>query len=390
MTKSVVERVIVYLRGAAPTGSQEVERRIQAILPEASIAVHEGTSSFIGLWESARGDFKAAIADTSDPDATFTCLIVLDEASLLADAEVAYALYSKRIPVLDLRAGVAPSYVIGGAGRETKPHPMYHHANGGDATESAFKAFFYFASLEEGLGPIVVVEGGDGAGKQTQVSLLCDRLRMEGYRAETLDFPHDAADYGVLIRELLSGKMGNIREVNPLLFASLYGLNRHATLPLLRYWRQRGAVVVLDRYFTANFGHQASKYPNEADRIDVINTLQTFELKWLGLPAPARVIYLNLPPEFALAAMRGDVTREQLDMHELAGLDYKNNVRSSFLWCCTALDNWVEVPCVDNTTANGDAIADLSKRFSRDHVHEVVFGLVAPLLQRQEVGTSVQ
>ena len=82
--------------------------------------------------------------------------------------------------------------------------------------------------------------------------------------------------------------------------------------------------------------------------------------------------------------MKGDVTREELDMHELAGLDYKNNVRSSFLWCCTALENWVEVPCVEgnsNTTQTEEgSIADAQKRFSRQHVHDAVYSLVAPVV----------
>eukprot|EP00658_Telonema_sp_P-2_P053515 TRINITY_DN42082_c0_g1_i1.p1 TRINITY_DN42082_c0_g1~~TRINITY_DN42082_c0_g1_i1.p1 ORF type:complete len:121 (+),score=33.65 TRINITY_DN42082_c0_g1_i1:101-463(+) len=93
------------------------------------------------------------------------------------------------------------------------------------------------------------------------------------------------------IRELLSGKMGNIKEVNPMLFASLYGLNRYATLPLLRYWRQRGAIVVLDRYFTANFGHQASKYTDETDRINAIKTLSTLSL--IHISEPTRLLSIS-------------------------------------------------------------------------------------------------
>jgi len=377
---SIVKRVVVYLRhGGAPINTDAISTQIKEQAPGCDVTIHTSeTGSFLPIWEAAKGDFKSAIADKSDANETFTCLVVEKDAGAAVEADIAYALYTKRIPVLDLRlsSNTSSAYVIGGTGCETKPHPMYTPENGRTS-------FYSFPTIEKGFGHIVVVEGGDGAGKQTQVALLCERLRKEGRRAETLDFPHDAADYGVLIRELLSGKMGNIKEVNPMLFASLYGLNRHATLPLLRYWRQRGAIVVLDRYFTANFGHQASKYTDETDRINAIKTLSTFELKWLGLPAPSKVIYLNLPPEFALQAMKGDVTREELDMHELAGLDYKNNVRSSFLWCCTALENWVEVPCVEGGSdglSEEGSIADAQKRFSRQHVHDAVYNLVAPVL----------
>ena len=46
--------------------------------------------------------------------------------------------------------------------------------------------------------------GGDGAGKQTQTRMLVERLSAEGYPVATLDFPHDHAMYGALIREILS------------------------------------------------------------------------------------------------------------------------------------------------------------------------------------------
>jgi thymidylate kinase len=63
---------------------------------------------------------------------------------------------------------------------------------------------------------------------------------------------------GKLIRTLLSGAMGDIKSVNPLLFASLYAQNRFDVAPLLRFWIQRGDNVILDRYVEANFGHQVS------------------------------------------------------------------------------------------------------------------------------------
>jgi thymidylate kinase len=52
--------------------------------------------------------------------------------------------------------------------------------------------------------------------------------------------------------------MGDIKSVNPLLFASLYAQNRFDVTPLLRFWIRRGDNVILDRYVEANFGHQAS------------------------------------------------------------------------------------------------------------------------------------
>ena len=38
-------------------------------------------------------------------------------------------------------------------------------------------------------GKFIVIDGTDGSGKATQVSLLVDRLTKEGYKVKTVDFP---------------------------------------------------------------------------------------------------------------------------------------------------------------------------------------------------------
>jgi dTMP kinase len=61
--------------------------------------------------------------------------------------------------------------------------------------------------------------------------------------------------------------------------------------------------------------------------------------------------------------MQSDQTRRELDMHEKAGLDYKNNVRRSFLWCCETFPTWKEIPCV-----KADDV-----RYTKDEVHEMIY-----------------
>lgn len=64
------------------------------------------------------------------------------------------------------------------------------------------------------------------------------------------------------------------------------------------------------------------------DPVSMIGTLEKFEYRWLQLPRPTKTLYLDLPPAFALQAMQADGTRKELDLHEQAGLDYKNKVCS--------------------------------------------------------------
>lgn len=405
--------------GAAKKAAEEGPAAATALPPSPAVVVCPQAASFIeSVWAPAKGDFHSAIADVVNPYARFTALVVVEDATAakaaacasagsiapIVDGEIVYALHERQIPVLRVVITDTDGDANNNSNNDNKVADCAHSSSSsasvrthamlrtvfvssssasGSSLElqitAAVGAFFSLPALQ---GRVIVLEGGDGAGKQTQVALLRDRLAAEGFPTETLDYPNDAAGYGVMIRELLSGKFGNIREVNPLIFAALYGLNRHSTLPLLRLWLQRGANIVLDRYMTANYGHQASKYDKDAERIAAIETLRNFELGWLGLPDADRVFYLNLPSDFALRAMQSDATRRTLDMHELAGIEYKNNVRRSFLWCCsTFADVWAEVPCVNEAE---------TERYSRAEVHERIFASVAPLLVNGPEATTTE
>jgi len=225
-----------------------------------------------------------------------------------------------------------------------------------------------FVTEFPGKGVLVSFEGGDGAGKQTQTKLMVDALRAAGHVVHTLDFPHDSAFCGKLIRKVLRGDCGNMREVDPLLFASLYGMNRFDFQSTLRYWLRRGHIVVLDRYVEANYGHQASKLKEDTDRHRLINALGKFEHSWLGLPESHLVMYLDLPPEVAFRAMKSDTTRVELDMHEKAGIEYKERVRQTFLWCSREFPKWRVVSSMDK--------GDSERRRSREEIHAEALGYV--------------
>ena len=207
-------------------------------------------------WVSSLDGCEALVADLSGCDAT-------------VGAEVVYALHTRRIPVLCLRrAGASELPAI-----EALAHPLLTCSVYAGAAEAAL-AVERFLTPPAQPGRIFVVEGGDGAGKQTQTAMLRARLEGLGYPVSSIDFPHDAAMHGRLIRTLLSGAKGGIKAVNPLLFASLYSQNRFDVTPLLTHWLRRGDNVILDRYVEANFGHQASKLP-AGERPALIEALST-------------------------------------------------------------------------------------------------------------------
>jgi dTMP kinase len=109
-------------------------------------------------------------------------------------------------------------------------------------------------SLRQGL--FIVFEGLDGAGKTTQVHLLCERLRHSGYGVVPLKEPTDGP-WGRNIRHL--ARYG--RQHVPLETELTWFLEdrrqdvEHNIKPALA----RGDIVVLDRYYFSTMAYQGAR-----------------------------------------------------------------------------------------------------------------------------------
>jgi dTMP kinase len=318
------------------------------------VALQEtGKGSFWKYWENTKTENPNSATNRHFEE--FHCYVT--DHRTLDTADLSYAIFTKRIPSLCLAKSALRC--------EDRPELLEDYESlQVSSAEEAIKLFFSFPGV---AGRVFVIEGGDGAGKQTQTALLVKRLSEGGRRTRSLDFPHDSARYGNLIREILRGKYGidSLKVVSPLQFASLFALNRFDTLPLIKYWVHRGYNIVLDRYMTANFGFMACKFDDTSERKRIIEGMKEFETNWLELPAPHRVIYLNLDPKFALEAMLQDATRKELDLHEMEGLKFKTNVQKAFLWCCETFPEWTAVDCVEN-----------ERRLTKEEVHQRIYAVV--------------
>ena len=107
---------------------------------------------------------------------------------------------------------------------------------------------------------LVVIDGPDGAGKRTQVTMLVDWLRKNGFAAETMAFPqYETNIAGQLIFQCLAGKHGDFLALDPRIASVLYAVDRFESKAVLDEWLKNDHVVVLDRYITANMIHQGAK-----------------------------------------------------------------------------------------------------------------------------------
>ena len=149
-------------------------------------------------------------------------------------------------------------------------------------------------------GVLIVFEGLDQSGKQTQAELLRDRLKADGRKARLLSFP----DYGTSIGEEIARALQGEREYGPDVMQLLYIANRYERKPDLQRWLDGGLVLVCDRYIASSIAY------GEAQGLDPawLADMQRF------LPSPALTIMLDIAPETAVRRKSVDRDRYERDL----------------------------------------------------------------------------
>jgi dTMP kinase len=226
-------------------------------------------------------------------------------------------------------------------------------------------------------GKLIVLDGADGAGKATQTKLLIARLRKEGKKVKTLDFPQYQNNFfGALIGECLTGAHGNFAELSPYIASTLYAADRFESKNMLESWLKKGYTVVLDRYVSANQIHQGGKITDTKARKKFLNWLDEMEFGVYKLPRPEVIIYLEVPYEVSTELLKGTGAtarksylkkgdKDQVENNEA----YLRNSRVSAVKMVQASNQWERIVC----TRKGALM-------SREAVHELVWEKVKSYL----------
>ncbi len=201
------------------------------------------------------------------------------------------------------------------------------------------------------MGKLIVIEGVDSSGKQTQTEMLFERLKTEYENVKTVSFPDYQSDFSLPVRRYLAGDLGSDpNAVNAYAASTFYAIDRYASFR--RDWGdfyKSGGIVVCDRYVTSNIVHQASKV-DKNEKEDFIKWLSDLEYKKLGLPTPDCVIFLDMPPEFArmlMAERMNKITGEkEKDIHE-RDKSYLETSYNNAVSICDYL-GWQKISCVDS------------------------------------------
>lgn len=204
---------------------------------------------------------------------------------------------------------------------------------------------------------LIVLEGLDGAGKSTQLKMLCEYLQGRGDKLKYLHFPrYDAPVYGELISNFLKGEYGGNDAVHPQLVALLFAEDRRDAANTIREWLDDGCCVVLDRYVYSNIAFQTSKLADHEKAQKLREWIFDLEYNVFQIPRPNLNLFLDVPIGFVesrLNHQRSGSDRDYLDgaqdIHE-ADIEFQKRVRAVYLECCTKDPDFIRIDCADPQT----------------------------------------
>ncbi len=130
---------------------------------------------------------------------------------------------------------------------------------------------------------IIVIEGGDQAGKLTQSTLLEKALKKRKIKTKLFHFPDYETSVGKEIRKYLDGK----RKFPPQVIHCLLAANRWEKLQEILTAQKKNSVLIMNRYYHSNLVYGLANGMNQ---------------KWLesldeGLPKADLVILLDVTQE---------------------------------------------------------------------------------------------
>jgi len=157
-------------------------------------------------------------------------------------------------------------------------------------------------------GKLIVIEGTDCSGKQTQSEKLVEFLNKNGIKTAKMSFPMYDTPTGKIVGGPYLGKdwicegffPEGAAKVDPKVASLYFAADRKYNISKITKVLDSGANVILDRYVESNMAHQAGKILDIKERSEMIFWLEKLEYTFLELPRPDMTIFLHMPYEDSL------------------------------------------------------------------------------------------
>lgn len=225
-------------------------------------------------------------------------------------------------------------------------------------------------------GKLIVIDGNDGSGKETQFRILVERLKKEGHDVETIDFPRYYDNFfGALVGECLAGEHGDFLNLDPRIKSMLYAADRWESKAQMEKWLSEGKVVICDRYVSANQIHQGRQIKDEKERREFMEWLEKMEHEVYAIPRPDLVVYISMPVEMTEELLKNKITKDskkylkgKKDVHE-ESVEFLEQSRANAMKIVAEHNHWIKVEC-----------ASEGKLRTREDIHEEVYNELTKIL----------
>lgn len=152
---------------------------------------------------------------------------------------------------------------------------------------------------------LIIYEGIDGCGKDTQINLMDDKLKSLGYDTIVLSNVSDSP-IGKSIREVLSNKEYYISSMQMacLFLSELFLVDKQ-----IKEYLNNGKTVIMSRWFYSTLAYAGDKLNDYLAIKDISDRL---------ICKPDYLVYLDIDPEIAMERItkRDDTTDKKLELYE--------------------------------------------------------------------------
>lgn len=208
-------------------------------------------------------------------------------------------------------------------------------------------------------GRLIVIEGTDCSGKETQSKLLVERLKKDGVKVAEMSCPMYDTPTGKIVGACLLGKPHMCKEllqtehsffpegggnVDSLTALAYYAADRRYNLPIITKYLSEGYTLIIDRYVTSNMAHRGGMILDNQERLKMYQKIDTLEYEIMELPRPNKTILLYMPYEYAciLKRRRAELPDEAESNEEYLRLGEKAYLELADIY------NYDIINCVEN------------------------------------------
>lgn len=213
---------------------------------------------------------------------------------------------------------------------------------------------------------ILVMEGTDGSGKETQSKKLQEYLKSKGLRVKTYSFPVYNSATGKIVGGSYLGKPEisqsffeeTSANVDPLVSSLYYAADRRYNfLKEIESEIYQNDIVILDRYTTSNMGHQAGKAKTDEEFEKIIRFIEILEFDLCELPRPDFVLFLHMPFEAAKELRKSRVSGDGNENNE----EHLKNAEKTYVKLATKM-GWHYINCLKASEYQGlDSIKSIDE-----------------------------